>query len=310
MDLQWGKTWKYYDLASLTKIMFTVPFFIRLVQEKKLKLTDSATQYLGGIKGSGQIQHLLSHCAGNAWWKPFYEDIPLDQNIEMRKIRLREQLKGTHLRKSSTAVYSDIDFFILGFILEDIREKSWQDLSLEIAQEFYHDNDLFFIPKNKTPQAKKLFAPTEKSLWRGKMMCGEVHDENAWALGGVAPHAGLFGTTTAVSQWGLKIRGVYKGQNKMWLSPETLRRFSRRYIQDWSLGFMMPTYGSSSAGKYFSMHSFGHTGFTGTSWWYDPQQDLMITLISNRIHPNRANNEFRNWRPMIHNWVCESLTEL
>lgn len=307
IDINWGQTWTYYDLASLTKILFTVPWLMKSVDEKKLKITQKVQSVLPWIDGSARVEHLLSHSAGNLWWKPFYQKISLDASIEFRKLQLKEQLQPAQLRPSSHAVYSDIDFFLLGFLLENIWEKSWFDLSHQMRSEFEGFSDLFFNVDAQSSSPRSQFAPTEQCVWRQKLIQAEVHDENAWALGGIAPHAGLFGTCSAVSKWGLQIRRIYRDSRKDWITQRTVQQFVKRRVQDWSLGFMMPTAGASSAGRYFSSESFGHTGFTGTSWWYDPRKDLMVTLLSNRIHPDRNHNEFKNCRPLIHDWVCEVL---
>jgi CubicO group peptidase (beta-lactamase class C family) len=138
-----------------------------------------------------------------------------------------------------------------------------------------------------------------------------VHDENTWALAGVAPHAGLFGTIDAVADWGLKLRAAVLNDSKRFGDPSMVRRFVKRQIPprvgDWGLGFMKPSKGTASCGRYFSPQSFGHTGFTGTSLWMDPKNDVLVLIFSNRVHPTRKNSSFVGLRGSLHNWIVESL---
>jgi CubicO group peptidase (beta-lactamase class C family) len=148
-------------------------------------------------------------------------------------------------------------------------------------------------------------APTEVDSWRGRLLCGEVHDENAAALGGEAGHAGLFGSVDAV----LAITGIwmqaYHGRAAM-LDQGLVREFTRRQdpagAASWALGWDTPSI-PSSAGQYFAARSFGHLGYTGTSIWIDPEQELEVVLLSNRVHPTRTNEAIRDFRPMIHDLV-------
>jgi len=162
----------------------------------------------------------------------------------------------------------------------------------------------------KRNYAKNKYAPTERCAWRKRVLQGEVHDENAFALGGIAPHAGLFGRIEDVSQWALEIRKALNGQSTM-CEKKWLQKFVRRQIPakqgDWGWLYMKPTRGQASCGRYFSSSSFGHTGFTGTSLWFDPKKDLIVVVLSNRVHPTRQNRAFVTLRPMIHDWVVQAL---
>ncbi|MDH5739206.1 MAG: serine hydrolase, partial [Nitrospira sp.] len=148
-------------------------------------------------------------------------------------------------------------------------------------------------------------APTEVDSWRGRLLCGEVHDENAAALGGEAGHAGLFGSVDAV----LAMTGIwmqaYHGRAAI-LDQRLVREFTQRQdpagLASWALGWDTPSIPSSS-GQYFSARSFGHLGYTGTSIWIDPEQELEVVLLSNRVHPTRKNETIRDFRPMIHDLV-------
>jgi CubicO group peptidase (beta-lactamase class C family) len=311
LDVEWGKTWKYYDLASLTKILFTVTWVMKGVDVGLVDLDRPLKEYLPWAPQPAPVRDVLAHVAGNEWWQPFYKNISADADVEYRKNQLCEMLRRAIPKKNpEKSLYSDLDFFFLGFLLENVLEQSWSRLWDAFNVEALDDAEVFFHPGNQPRFAKNLYAPTEKLSWRGEALQGVVHDENARALGGVAPHAGLFGSADAVSRWGLWLRAAHGGQDK-WLSRSVVRHFATRAMPpergDWGLGFMLPTAGAASCGDYFSPSSIGHTGFTGTSFWFDPQKDVFVVLLSNRVHPTRKNEEFRKWRPRIHNWVMETL---
>ncbi|MBY0385232.1 serine hydrolase [bacterium] len=313
-DLRWGKTWHYYDLASLTKIFFTVPWMIRTVHLNQIDLFKQYNKYVSWYPHSLVIKDLLSHSAGNDWWQPFYKMLPQEAITEEKKtslkLKLREMAPSV---KKDKAVYSDIDFLLLGFLLETVFEKTWLELWQDMQNVVFKKEEMFFQPFNQLKFSVDKYAPTENCPWRKRILQGEVHDENAWALDGVAPHAGLFGSINAVSEWAQWFRNEFYGKKSLWLDSPLVQKFTERCFPatkgDWSLGFMLPTEGSASCGKYFSPKSFGHTGFTGTSFWMDPEKDLMVILLSNRIHPTRNNELFKKARPQIHDWICEELGE-
>jgi CubicO group peptidase (beta-lactamase class C family) len=164
---------------------------------------------------------------------------------------------------------------------------------------------------NPGPELLPRIAPTEQDAWRGRLLRGEVHDENAFALGGVAPHAGLFGTAPDLARfaqmllWG----GVY--DHHRLVSRDVIERFTRRADvpgSSWALGWDTPSGESSSAGSLLSRRSFGHTGFTGTSLWIDPERRLFVILLTNRVHPNRENNAIREVRAAVADAVARALT--
>jgi CubicO group peptidase (beta-lactamase class C family) len=149
-------------------------------------------------------------------------------------------------------------------------------------------------------------APTEIDPWRGRLLVGEVHDENAWALRGIAGHAGLFGTAAAVGAFARRVLATTREDTPL-ARRTTLARFTTRSTVPRSsraVGWdtMLPT---SSCGARFSPHAFGHTGFTGTSLWIDPTADRYVVLLTNRVHPTRDNPRLAALRPRIHDAVVE-----
>jgi len=152
-------------------------------------------------------------------------------------------------------------------------------------------------------------APTEEDPWRGRLLRAEVHDENAYALGGAAGHAGLFGTAAAVSAVVGHWLDGYAGRSRI-LPLELVKRFVTRQDEvagsSWVLGWDTPS-APSSAGSRFSAASFGHLGFTGTSIWVDPTCELEVVLLSNRVHPTRRNEAIKQFRPLIHDLIYDEV---
>jgi CubicO group peptidase (beta-lactamase class C family) len=151
-------------------------------------------------------------------------------------------------------------------------------------------------------------APTEIDAWRGRMLAGEVHDENCWALGGAAGHAGLFGTAAAVGSFARAVLGTLAGDSIL-SQPATMRTFVQRGDVPGSsraLGWdtMLPT---SSCGTRMSPTAIGHTGFTGTSLWIDWERDVYVVLLTNRVHPTRENQAIRDIRPRVHDAIMDAL---
>jgi serine-type D-Ala-D-Ala carboxypeptidase len=173
------------------------------------------------------------------------------------------------------------------------------------------------VPTNPTLPARRLlplrrvFAATEYCPWRRRLLIGEVHDENAYCLGGVAGHAGLFGTAHGVYRLLVFLWNVHRGSigHPCW-KADVVREFWTKQAavsaSTWMLGFDTPAAQGSSAGNYFSPHSPGHLGFTGTSFWFDLDQEILIILLTNRVYPTRENERLKSFRPLVHNLVMEA----
>ncbi len=371
IDVACGQTEDIYDWASLTKIVLSVSNAMIEVGEGDLSLRDGLAAWLPEITEgmtAAQLRRLgkpltvrdvLSHSAGMTWWKPFYRQVlkraPRDHEeawailsdlviCDVRKRMLNGEIAKA---RQGPAIYSDLDFFLLGEILRRSSMLSIPDQyariqdRLDLAGTFFHalsKRDLTTGPVARGPAGKSArgsngvggfsarpvpqpgvvwhrdrrdrTAPTERDTeWRGRMLKGEVHDENSSSLFGFAPHAGLFGPIGDLSRYGLELRKLTRGDKSR--LPEAGSQFLRRSVPrlrgDWALGFMMPTKGSASCGPKFSLSSVGHTGFTGTSLWYDPKRDLLVTILSNRVHPSRKNARFLKLRPALHTLVVDAL---
>ncbi|MGE0763180.1 MAG: serine hydrolase domain-containing protein [Bdellovibrionales bacterium] len=311
MDVRWGRHYPYYDLASLTKIIFTATVCARAVEAGQLNPRDLVSEHWSEFPFRQiRMEQLWTHTAGLPWWRPFYKKLKGSLKPESRWPQISRELLRLKRQKSRRAVYSDPDLLVTSQVLQNIKQQNllqiWQELACPEWTGRMH-----FNPGNKRRLAKDQYAPTEKCPWRKRVMHGQVHDENSFSLGGVAPHAGLFGRVEDVAQWGLVWRKSWQNGARGFLSASTARQFTRRHtaatVGDWGWLFMKPTAGHASCGRYFSSGSFGHTGFTGTSFWFDPRHDMMVVLLSNRVHPTRKNAAFLKWRPWLHDTACELL---
>jgi CubicO group peptidase (beta-lactamase class C family) len=313
-----------YDLASLTKPLATVTSILCLVQDGKLSLDVAVQDYLPELRarpvGGATIAQLLSHSSGLPAWRPFYERVAEQDKLRpgflgsaAAKAYVLQLIGAEELAApiGPQAVYSDVGFMLLGLLVERLAGRSLAEYVRERIYGPINAAPLLFLPtKDGQPQLPAgSIAPTEDDPWRGRMLRGEVHDENAYALGGIAGHAGLFGTAAAV----LAVSGCWldsvKGRPSL-LRSDLARRFtSRREMapgSSWGLGWDSPSPPSSSGTK-FSPRSFGHLGYTGTSLWVDPERELEVVLLSNRVHPTRKNDKIREFRPLIHDVIYKEL---
>jgi len=205
------------------------------------------------------------------------------------------------------SIYSDLGFILLGAILERVAPLSVQFDAL--MQQMGCVQELQFNPPKIW---ERRTAPTREDLWRGRMLLGEVDDNNAWALGGSAGHAGLFGTAGAVGDCARHLLQVLAGRSGV-IRGDTLREFVTRRPgvpgSSRALGWdtMLPT---SSCGTLMSPRAFGHTGFTGTSLWIDPDADIYVVLLTNRVYPVPGNDEpIKTLRRSVHDAVMTALGE-
>jgi CubicO group peptidase (beta-lactamase class C family) len=306
-----------FDLASLTKPLATTLAAMEQIAQGRLRLDEAVEKrgepFVYPGKEKITLRQLLAHTAGFPAWQPYYlelEKSAVDQKAVLRRMVLREPLE--HLPGLQT-LYSDLGFIYLDWILE---EASGQDLHTWTRDHIYRPlglPSLGFRPlavdgSNDTEQ----YAATEECPWRKKILCGEVHDENAYAVGGVSGQAGLFGTALEVFRLLRELKRAHDrpGASRLfdgelvrafWKRPEGPGENSR------ALGFDIPSGPDSSAGRFISPRSVGHLGFTGTSFWFDLDRDCLIILLTNRVHPTRANEKIRTFRPLIHDLIFLSL---
>ncbi|MEM0938842.1 MAG: serine hydrolase [Bacteroidota bacterium] len=328
-----------YDLASLTKVMATLPAVALLVDRNLIDLDDSISSYLPEFVRSNKshvtIRQLLSHNGGLKPYVPFWSMILGGDRInafyyktkedEAKDIRtygyqpdpimvdtLRSFIVQSNLIKNpSRYKYSDLGFMILHLIVEQVTKKPFDEF---LAEEFYHPMGLSKTTFN--PHANgflpEQIAPTEyDKRFRNYQVWGEVHDRNATIFGGVAGHAGLFSNATDLAKMMHMFlnKGYYGGRR--YLSQDVLRKFNKRYFKDnrRGLGWDKKDGIRDAGSTYASDESFGHTGFTGTMVWADPQEELIFIFLSNSIYPNANNNRLRryNVRTRMHDSIYESI---
>jgi CubicO group peptidase (beta-lactamase class C family) len=305
-----------FDLASLTKPLATATALMGLVAASRVSLEAPVNAYLPTLAApphsAPTLRHLLTHSAGLPAWCPFYRDIQPDSpQLERRRQVYDAAHRVPLLTPAGTAVcYSDIGFILLGEVIEVISGVSLDEFC---ATAVFGALDLPGIHFRNTAQPQPSGAPvasTEACPWRGRVLNGEVHDENAWIMGGVAGHAGLF--ATARDLWRFA-QGLVDGwHGRPWLvSTATLHAFLQRQGlpsgSTWALGWDTPTPGQSSAGRYFSPTAIGHVGFTGTSLWIDLARRLIVVLLTNRVHPSRRREGIKAFRPALHDAVMQAL---
>lgn len=310
LDTRVGDTYSYYDLASLTKPLFTAMACAWAVDQGKLDIETPVTHFLPEFPyAEAKVKNLLNHTSGLPAYHEFFSQVPPVSSSErwsdfFNYIYVQPKADHNH------AIYSDLGFMCLKPILEQVYQKPLAEIWTDIQNIFYsHIEGLHFCQENQPEHQVDLYAPTARCPWREKLIRGEVHDENAWLVGGMATHAGLFGSIDDVVWASLVVRAQMVGMGRKILKSKTSQTFFNRSIPaergDWSLGFMLPTKNNSSAGQYFSSNSVGHLGFTGVSFWFDPEQDLVVVILSNRVFYSRENKEFHQWRPKIHDKIVE-----
>jgi CubicO group peptidase (beta-lactamase class C family) len=318
-----------YDLASLTKVMATSTLAGLLVDRGWLRWDTPLRQVLptsagGGVQGWTEVRldHLLSHSAGFIAWEPLWEKLrtrfeprPLWQvSVAERQKAMRELVFSIRpdARPGERAVYSDISFLLLGFMLEEVtrlpldvavRRFVWQSMGLDGAffRHVTNDANVGSLPMKDG----SWIAPTEDSAWRGGMIRGQVHDDNCWAMGGYGGHAGAFGTIRDVLTFARALcpRADFAG----FLSRPTLAHQWTRLSFSRTPGWDTPSGEDSSVGKLFSGSTVGHLGFSGTSLWIDREAGLAVALLSNRVHPTRDNPKMKAFRPAFHTAIRQDL---
>ncbi|MBT3676282.1 MAG: serine hydrolase [Candidatus Marinimicrobia bacterium] len=303
-----------YDLASITKVIATTSAVMKLVDQKKLSLDDKVVDHLPGFKGNQKkyfnqksettIRHLMTHTAGLPPFKQYYL---MKSNLETRLDSIMNTEPTIGLEEKT--IYSDVGLIALGKVIESASGVPLDLLVDSIIFTPLGMNSTYFNPPRKRI---KRIVPTEYSNLYGELIRGYVHDENAHSIGGVAGHAGLFSTASdlAIFSQMMLNEGIY-GWKRIF-KTETVNLFTQRanVVEGSSrgLGWDTPD-GKASGGVYLSDKSFGHTGYTGTSLWIDPENDIFVILLTNAVHPNRSYKDpkYFNWRQRIHSSVYESV---
>jgi CubicO group peptidase (beta-lactamase class C family) len=322
------ETGTIFDLASLTKPMATAVGIMLLVREKKLRLDDQVTRVIPmyGVFGKSltTFRQLLNHSSGLPAWKPFYEEVIKSErsgriNFVASRAAKNYVYEQIHRERPLAApgaqgVYSDLGFIILGEAIEMLsgntldrfcQDRIFKPLGLR-ATGFV---DLSQLRTRRLQPVEDMIAPTENCPWRKRVLCGEVHDDNAYAMGGVAGHAGLFASARDVHVFLVKMNQCLKGKDSF-VPQSVLQEFLTKDASGQStfaLGWDTPSADQSASGSLFSARSVGHLGFTGCSIWWDLEKDCHVVLLTNRVHPSRKNEKIREFRPLIHDEIMKAL---
>jgi len=303
-----------FDLASVTKVIATTSAIMKLVDQNKIKIDKPVVTYLPDFEGKKKkykkqkstitVKDLLSHSSGLPAFKQYYQ-MKKSRDLILESIYNTEPIRMI----GDTMIYSDVGAIMLGEIVEKVSGLSLNKFTDSLVFEPLGMTTTFFNP----PKEKiHRIIPTEIDP-NGNLIHGYVHDENAHSLGGVAGHAGLFSTAKdlAIFSQMMLNKGIY-GWKRIF-RQNTVELFTTRanMIPESSrcLGWDSPS-GASSGGIYLSDASFGHGGYTGTTLWIDPEDEIIVILLTNAVHPNRKNKEpkYFDWRHRIHSAVYESLS--
>lgn len=297
-----------FDLASVTKVVATTTAAMLLVEEGALDLDQRVAAYLPSFGGNGKaditVRHLLTHTSGLPSWVDLYrwctgKQAAVDYICAME----------LNYPPGTQSIYSDLGVITLGAVLEQVSGLPLDPFChTRIFAPLSMRETLFNPPRSLWSR----IAPTEYVEGRGGVVQGQVHDENAFAMGGVAPHAGLFSTAGDLGVFcQMFLNGGVYGSQRI-LREETIRLFTRRQNvvpeSHRALGWAVWS-AESSAGKRFSPSSYGHTGFTGTSLWIDPERSLFVVLLTHRVHSTRDNTRILQLRPYMHDTVIEAMGE-
>lgn len=301
-----------YDLASLTKVVGLTTATMLLVAENALELDRPVVDYLPEFAGPGRdavlVRHLLTHTSGLPAWMPLYLETATPQEAIDRVLHTPlETPPGQRF------AYSDLGAITLTQIVERV---SGMPLDRLLDERVFRPLRMTRTRYRPPRDWASFIAPTERDPWRGRVIRGEVHDENASRLGGVSGHAGLFSTGWDLARFAIWMLDAWHGRvretDPVYLPEDIVRIFTRRQPgppgSTRALGWDTPSdSGRSSAGTLLSRDSFGHTGFTGTSIWIEPERELFIILLTNRVHPSRANRMILDVRPAVADLVVGAL---
>ncbi len=287
-----------FDLASLSKPLVTALCIFVLSREEKININDYAEHYFGLDGGRFIIEDLLNHCSGLPAHRDFWAVKKLG-SFEERKREVFRKIINESLVLEKQDIYSDLGFILLGFLIEQVTGTSLDEYwGTTIARPLGLSDRIFFRKNNHHD-----FAATGRCPWSGARLCGLVHDDNCRYLGGVAGHAGLFGRSSGVLSLCEVILSSYLGEGDFFFGLGNWLKSRENYR--WQHGFDTVSPSGSLAGKYFSPSSIGHLGFTGTSFWLDPEKRIIIVLLTNRVINGNNPENINKLRPELHDKIME-----
>jgi serine-type D-Ala-D-Ala carboxypeptidase len=318
-----------FDLASLTKPLATALAFMLLAREGKVRLEDRVNRFLPtfGVFGKNLtiVRHLLTHTSGLPAWKPYYEEVIRSEKAGKVNFVASRGAKSyvtelIHREKplqqpGKFCLYSDLGFIVLGELVETVtgmtldsfcQDRIFRPLGLRCTGFV----DITQLKTRRLETVTELIAPTEQCPWRNKILCGEVHDDNAYAMGGVAGHAGLFASARDIHRLLDCLSRCLRGKDNFLpqsIVEEFLAKDASVENSTFALGWDTPSPGKSASGSFFSPRSVGHLGFTGTSLWWDLEKNCYIIMLTNRVHPTRKNEKIRDFRPHLHDLIMKAM---
>ncbi len=301
-----------FDLASVTKVVATTTVAMKAVEAGRLRLDYPVQAYLPAFSGGGReavtIRDLLLHTSGLPPFVTFYRDydpaaVGPDTRADILRRILATDLESPAGERYS---YSDLGIILLGEILDRALGESYESFAM---REIFAPLGMSDTRWNPPDSWRDRIPPTELDPWRGRIVHGEVHDENAAAMGGVSSHAGLFSTAGDLASFAQMMLNLGTLDHRRVLSRATVARWTRRQNdpEGSSRAIGWDTAHQSQSWSMFSERSYGHTGFTGTSVWIDPERDLFVILLTNRVHPTRDNTQIRDARVAFHRAIVEAV---
>lgn len=277
-----------YDLASLTKVVGTTAAVMALYDDGKIQISDRVVKYLpefsGGLNDFVTIEHLLTHRSG----LPAGRDI---WKIANSASEARTAILATQVRDAPgrSYVYSDLGPDILGYLVEAVAQ---QPLDVYLHNRVFGPLRMHRTFYRPADSLRHRIAPTAEFSSRGSPLQGIVHDINAFAQGGVSGHAGLFSTASDLAVFAQMMLGKGRYRDVQVFNPSTVTLFTQRTAGRRALGWDTAE-GDFGSGQFLTSRSYGHTGFTGTSIWIDPDHDMFMILLTNRVHSPRAKRPVR-----------------
>ena len=294
-----------WDLASLTKVVGMTTAMMQLVEQDRVELDAPVVRYIPEFAGPGKervtIRHLLTHSSGLPSWRPLYKEAATADTAQSVVFATPlDTVPGARM------VYSDLGAILLGKVVERV---SGESLDAYLSRHVFGPLGMTSTVYRPDASLRGRIAPTEFDPWRQRKIHGEVHDENAFMLGGVSGHAGLFSTAGDLARFARMMLAGGTLDGVRVLRASTIAQFTA--VQDpglspRALGWETPS-GRNSAGTRMSARAFGHTGFTGTSLWMDPEAGVFVILLSNRVNPSRQNTRIGLVRTALADAVMAAL---
>lgn len=318
-----------FDIAGLTQIVATTTLIMQLLESHKMHLDDKVSRFIQSFvvhgKGPITIEQLLHHTSGFTAWYPFFEELAeLNSGARMGILTGRGAKEHVYTRihqleleyeVGEKQIYSDVGYMLLAEICEILTGVSfdrsfYKNIARPLGMKSTSFIDLSMIKRRGIHPIRNVIAPTEDCAWRKRVLCGEVHDDNTWAMGGVAGHAGLFSSAYDLHIFATEMLKINSGRPGI-VKTETLRHFWNVPDADPALpykyGWSNPSELNEMTESKLSSKALGACGFTGCSLWLEPEKNLDIILMSNRVHPSRSNKRIMGFRPKLHAAIVDAV---